>query len=122
MLRSSARDKGNRFEYDTEYSLKPKYPDIRALEKRGMAEGYDLVSIADKVAVECKAHHNISWNELKKIYDLIQQRAYGYTLYVVFKTNRQPVLVFDGTFIMTFDKCFNVPFLIRPKKSKEDPK
>lgn len=123
MLRASAKDKGNRFEYDVEYSLKPRYPDIRALEKRGFARGYDLASSEHMIAIECKFHRAITWNELVKIFNTIRERAADYQVLVVFKTNMQPVLVFNGKMITTFADWFNVPFQVRPKGSgKEEPK
>jgi hypothetical protein len=115
MLSSSRRDKGNKFEYDTEYSLKSVYPDIRALEKRGYARGYDLISEQSSVVIECKFHKTITWNELVKYYELTRERATGMKVLVVFKTNQQPVLVFDGYSIYPFEAVFDVPFQIRPK-------
>ena len=119
MLRSSARDKGNAFEYDVEYSLKARYPDIRALEKRGYARGYDLISEQAHIVIECKFHQSMTWNELVKIFETTRQRAEPNMAVVVFKTNQQPVLVFIGSRIIPFLDFFGVPFQIRPKRSKE---
>ena len=120
MLSGSRRNKGNQFEYNVEYSLKTCYPDIRALERRGFARGYDLISNEYKVAIECKFHQSIVWNELLKIYHTIEKRAENNFACVVFKTNRQPVLVFNGSSIVPFESYFGVPFKIRPKGYKEE--
>jgi hypothetical protein len=125
MLIKSAKQKGNSFEYDCEYSLKAKYPDIRALEKRGGPLGLDLISDLSEVVVECKRWRTISWNELEGIYrQLMDNSPTAKERYAIYKTNFQPVLVFyfdddKGYIIRPFEKVFGVPFLTRPKKNKE---
>lgn len=119
MLSSSRRSKGNSFEYDCEYSLKAVYPDIRATERRGFAEGYDLISEYRSTVFECKFHKSITWNELEGIYKTLEKRTLkALARFVIFKTNMQPVLVFDGRDICKFETQFCVEWQKRPKKAK----
>jgi hypothetical protein len=120
MLITSAKQKGSSGEYDTEFSLKSIFPDIRALEKRGQPLGFDLLSDNKEAVFECKFHRTITWNELEGYYEkLIENTPTAKLRFVIYKTNRQPVLVFfwddAGYCIRTFKDVFGVPFQKRPK-------
>lgn len=116
MLVRSGKSKGNTFEYDVEYNLKKLYPTMKLLERRGFVRGLDLQDDTNKIAVECKFHKSISWNEMEDYHKkLISRIPKGYTGIVIFKTNRQPVLVYNGTNVTRFDFLFNIPFEKRPK-------
>ena len=119
MLHSSARKKGNSLEYDVEYSLKPIYSDIKTTERRGFAQGFDLIAEQKNTVFECKFHKSITWNELVKIYEILRSRTQEAVFHwVIFKTNQQPVLVFDGKSIRLFKDIFGVEFKNRPKREK----
>ena len=121
VTKRTAKSKGNTFEYECEFNLKHKYQDIRAVEKRGFVMGYDLISDYGKVVIECKFHKSMTWNELVKIYLVLDKRKpQGYQPLVIYKTNQQPVLVFykhEGMkyCIMQFNEMFGKEFEKRPK-------
>lgn len=120
MLITSAKIKGAQFEYDTEYSLKSVFPDIRALEKRGMPLGFDLISSEKEAVFECKCHKALTWRDLEKYYQhLVENTPTAKLQFLIFKLNSQPVLVFfregDYPCIRKFEDVFGVPFQKRPK-------
>lgn len=111
----TAKSKGNTFEYDVEYNLKKIFPNIKLLERRGFVTGMDLKDESRDVAVECKFHKAISWNELVGYYNKLTERSKMKYNFVVFKTNRQPVLVYNGYSVTTFTLFFGYVFEKRPK-------
>jgi len=98
-------------------SLKPKYPDIKITKQLGFVSQYDLIDDTKKIVIECKCHKGFSWNELEKYYlKLKEKRPEGYLPIIVFKSNRQPVLVMAtlpkiGLSIGTFEKYLGVGFI-----------
>ena len=115
--------KGASFEYDCQESLQPKYKDIYLTKQRGFQLQYDLRSDLQKTVFECKRLKAISWNELIKIYKKLANVAPTYDIvaykglkrrrywcFVLFKSNYQPCLVFDGRKISTFEDLFVIPF------------
>ena len=117
MLRRSAKSKGNQFEYEVEFNLRPMYENIFLTKERGFVRQYDLCDDTAKLIVECKFHRSISWNEAEKIFKkLIDKSPEGFTKYLIYKTNRQPVLVmYDETSpkLTKFSDFFNKPFILR---------
>jgi hypothetical protein len=102
VTRRTAKSKGNQFEYKVEYNLRKIYGDgVKLLEKRGFAKEYDIevgLHYPDGMsAVECKFHKSMSWNEMKKIWEKLKKVTPDYNQHwLIFKTNRQPVLIYDG--------------------------
>lgn len=126
MKHTSIRAKGNGFEYNIEESLKQVYPDIKCTERRGFVRQFDLIDEVNKIVIECKRHKGISWNELEGYLDkLLDKRPDKiYAAYLVFKCNRQPVLVFyqntlGARYIALFEDKFGVEYIDRYKR-KED--
>lgn len=126
MKSTSRRAKGNSFEYNIEASLKPIYPNIRCLERRGFVRQFDLLDEENKIVIECKFHKSLTWNELEGYFDKLWDKKpdTNYTPYIVFKTNRQPVLVFyqntlGARYIALFEDKFGVEYIDRYKR-KED--
>jgi hypothetical protein len=116
----TAKSKGSQLEYDTEYSLKPIMSDIYRTSERGFQKQYDLRSDMHNVCIECKRLKGISWNELVKFHEKLDNVAEEDSKrFIVFKSNRQPALVFlhDGVIgyhILTFEQFFEVPFQKHP--------
>lgn len=120
--------KGNPFEYNVAYSLIQAGLDVRRIDDN--TAGVDLVADdQDKdmhYYIECKHHKGFSWNELIKIFEKTKKIAQPkrYTPLVVFRSNRQPVLVmyempyFNDMVIMTFEGYWATPFIKRPKGYK----
>jgi hypothetical protein len=108
----SAKSKGSCFEYDCQESLKQIFPDVYLTKQRGFQLMYDIQTDANRCVFECKRLKGISWNTLVKLYGkLISVRTSGYQGFILFKSNHQPCLVFNGTSILTFEKRFAVPFI-----------
>ena len=121
VLRRSAKNKGSQFEYSVFDSLLPIYPDLKLTKELGFVLQYDLVSEKNRLAIECKFHKTMSWNEMKKIHNKLIEVASDYSEHVlIFKTNRQPVLAFDGMIVMEFENIFAVPFIQRGTKVKQN--
>jgi Holliday junction resolvase len=109
--------KGNPFEYDTAYSM--------------IEGGYDVVRLNDntksldliasnpsiKYHIECKNRQRMSWKSIQKIWDSIKKTPDTIPL-VIFKSNFQPTLVFNGSNITTFEDFFKIEWKKRPKKYK----
>ena len=109
--RKTARVKGSQFEIDSEHSLRPIYPDIRRTGGEGMYMQYDLQTDNGKIVFECKRLKGISWNELTKLLDKLNSvKPEGYGGLILFKSNFQPCLVFNGRYINTFMNYFNTSF------------
>jgi hypothetical protein len=91
-----SKSRGNQFEYRVEYNLKKIYGDsVKLLEKRGFAKEYDIE--IGSIAIECKFHKSMSWNEMKKIWEKLKKVTSNHTKHLlIFKTNRQPVLIYNG--------------------------
>lgn len=108
----TAKSKGSQMEYDCQASLEVLYPDIYRTSERGFQLQYDLRTDKDKFVFECKRLRGISWNQLVKFYEKLKLvKPEGYGCCVLFKSNRQPCLVFDGACIRTFQKVFGVEFI-----------
>lgn len=111
----TAKSKGNQFEMDCCYSLKTIFEDIRRLGTEGFQAEYDIDCEIESIAIECKRLKGISWNQLVKIFEKLKQvTPHRLNRYVLFKSNRQPCLVFyeqtDGYVIETFKSVFGVEF------------
>jgi hypothetical protein len=114
----AAKSKGSQFEYDCQYSLSKIYPDIYRTSERGFQRQYDLASEKFFVAFECKRLKSLSWNQAKKYYEKLKEKAPNCNCYLLFKSNQQPCLVMtedtNKLIIQTFEDYFNVPFLKHP--------
>jgi hypothetical protein len=121
--------KGNPFEYDTAYSLKEGGYTVERMDDN--TAGIDLiVRTKDETVeyyVECKNRQGLSWNALVKIYEKTEQTMRENNLHglcrVVFKSNRQPVLVMwkpagRDYIITTFNDAFLCHWSKRPKGFK----
>jgi len=110
----SQRNKGNSFENATFRNLKKVFPDIQLTKHLGFVKQYDLVSEERNLAIECKFHKSLSWNEMVKIWCKLSDKASKYEDWLlIFKTNRQPVLVYDGCVCMEFEDMFGFEFKMR---------
>lgn len=122
----TAKSKGSQFEMDCAYSLKQIYPDLVRYGAEGFQRKFDLCSDKYKLAVECKKHKGISWNELVKLHDKLEDvKPFNYESCILFQSNRQPCLVFwinsmtHNHCINTFEDVFGVPFLKHPSTRTE---
>jgi len=112
-----SKSKGSQFEMGVRDSLIQLYPDILLTKQEGYISQYDVISKVDEIAIECKAHQSFSWNELTKLYEKLKEKApQGYICYLIFKANRQPVLVMTETCkdcycVEEFDNQFGKPFI-----------
>ncbi len=128
--------KGNPFEYDVMYSLKES--GFTVMRPDSNIPGIDIIAEKSHIRyyVECKNHQKFSINELLKIHnktkvssekDFLQQTELDdFVPVVIFKGNRQPVMIFlnsptlsgqiyEGITIRDFDSFFQSPFKKRPK-------
>ncbi|MCM8827590.1 MAG: hypothetical protein NC904_08780 [Candidatus Omnitrophica bacterium] len=122
--------KGNPFEYDTMYNFIDERYDI--IRPDTNIKGIDII-IYDKdnlkyLLIECK-NRNLSWNELKNIYDDNMSNVIKFTssngikkydYYIIFKPKRTEVLVFYcidkiQRYLSTFRNTFKKEFIKRPK-------
>jgi len=116
----AAKSKGSSFEYDCQHSLKKLFPDIYRTSERGFQMQYDLHSESGKMVFECKRLKGISWNQLDKFYEKLEKvKPYNYGSCLLFKSNRQPCLVFyiddhARIVIESFEDVFGVPFEKHP--------
>lgn len=120
--------KGNPFEYDTAYSLKEGGWDVARMDDN--SAGVDLVATTRTVfedgaeevryGIECKNRQGLTWNALKKIYEktCITLEETDMAPCVVFKSNRQPTLVFSGDAVYEFESYFGCKWQRRPKGYK----
>jgi len=114
----TAKAKGSCFEYDCQDSLKKLYPTIFRTSERGFQLQYDL-EVPNGPVFECKRLKGISWNQLVKFYEKLCKVSKYKEIYLLFKSNRQPCLVFYNNnlqairsyTIKTFEDVFNVPFV-----------
>ena len=128
--RRTAKVKGNQMEYNIQDSLKPIYPRILLRKELGFYEGYDLVDDEHKIAIEAKSHARFTWNELLKYWKKLCKNApEGYIKYLIFKSNRQPILVmfeqFQGSdkirgdlIVKEFEDLFGLPFIKHEPRRK----
>jgi len=114
----TAKAKGSSFEYDCQHSLKAKYPEIYRTSERGFTRQFDLCDDKSLSAFECKRLKGISWNQLVKFYNKLEEKAGMGNNFVLFKSNNQPCLVFYvsdfGYTINTFEAVFKTPFEKHP--------
>ncbi len=98
VTRRTAKAKGAALEYDVEYNLRKRFPGIYLTKERGFQRQFDLCSDLEKIAIECKRLKGFSWNELKKYFTKLKEKApKGYTCFLIFQANRQPALVMRET-------------------------
>jgi|GEM_PF-2062739 len=112
--RSTAKKKGSQFEYDCQASLEQRYKEVYLTKERGFQRQFDIkIQLCNGfIAIECKRLKGISWNQLQKFYDkLVSKTPKGEDHYILFKSNFQPCLVFDGSKIETFTSVFDVSFI-----------
>lgn len=108
-LANFAKQKGNCFEYDCQHNLAKIMPDIYRTAERGYQRQYDLQSDEWRVVFECKRLKGISWNELVKLYTKLKSSApVGYGCAVLFQSNRQPALMFDGVGIVPISQEYSI--------------
>ncbi len=116
----AAKSKGSQFEYDCQASLEQKYYEVIRTAERGYQRQYDLhvrcfKEGSEYLAFECKRLKGISWNQLEKYYKKLEKVTNNYDIiknrYILFKSNFQPCLVFDGHGIFTFENYFRIPFI-----------
>jgi len=122
----TAKSKGSSFEMDCEASLQQKYPDAFRTHERGYIMEYDIKTDIGKTVYECKRLKGISWNQLLNFYAKLKEvRPEDYNFYILFKSNHQPCLVFDGRTICTFETSFDISFKkhipIKRGKTNEQP-
>lgn len=122
--------KGNKFEYNVMYNFLGDRYDI--LRPDTNISGIDII-LKDKendryLLIECK-NRNLSWNDLKKIYDKNMSNVIKFTsdnnitnydYYLIFKPKRTEVLVYYSNdkirrYISTFRNIFRKDFVNRPK-------
>ena len=121
-----SKSRGAQGEYSVADSLRPIYPDILVTKQLGFVEQYDLISKENKIAIECKFHKKLSWNECVKIFKKLEKNSpTDYTNYLIYKTNFQPVLVmyrtppeYDTIAVREFKTIFNVDFIKHTGKKK----
>ena len=90
----AAKSKGNQFEYDVCFNLLKIYPNLYCTKERGFVRQFDICSDIEKIAIECKNHKKLSWNEKKKYLFKLQEMApEGYICFLISKTIRQPPLI-----------------------------
>jgi len=128
-MASMKAKKGNPFEYDTAYSLQQGGYKVKRMDDN--TAGIDLIANTELkkciYLIECKNRQNLSWNSLVKIYNKTVKTAKKNRLRgipaVVFKSNRQPTLVFwkptgRDHIITTFNDMFFCEWSKRPKGYK----
>lgn len=114
---TSAKNKGRCFERDAEASLQQIYPHCHMTHEVGYIMEYDLQSVPDKIAVECKRLKGISWNQAKGYFNKLKLRSpVGYTCYLLFQSNYQPCLVMyhnanKQCVVAEFEHYFGVEFI-----------
>ncbi len=108
----SAKSKGSSFEYDCQESLKQIYPDVYLTKQKGFQLQYDIQTDKGSRVFECKRLKGISWNQLTKLMDKLNMvKPNDYRGYILFQSNFQPCLVFDGQSIKRFETIFNTSFI-----------
>lgn len=115
VTRRAAKSKGSQFEYHCEFNLRKRFPGVYLTKERGFQRQYDIRSDMEKIAVECKFHRTMSWNQMKEYLFKLQKKAPdGYTCFLLVKTNRQPCLVMyevdDRIYVEEFEHKFGVEF------------
>ena len=119
-----SKSKGASMEHSVFDSLKGLYNDLRLTKEIGYTLMYDLVSDDGEIAIECKFHKGFSWNELVKTFRKLKKVApSGYKCYLIFKANRQPVLVMTESgrecfCVEEFDFTFGVEFIKHVGRNK----
>lgn len=119
-----AKSKGSQFEHSVYDSLIVKYPDLVLTKELGFVRQFDILSRKDLVAIECKFHKSLTWNECKGYFLKLKEKTqYCNKHFLIYKTNHQPVLVmYDDGFGITikkFEDYFNLPFIVHNKKKEE---
>ena len=112
--RRTAKNKGNQYEYDVQYSLQQwTTRHVTRTAERGYQRQYDIAvgNIESPLAViECKRLKGISWNQLKKFYNKLDKVTPSESMkYIIFQSNFQPCLVFyknySGFLRITFSRA-----------------
>jgi hypothetical protein len=109
----SAKNKGSSFEYDCLESIQQNIPKAYLTKQRGFQLQFDIQDDDKKLAIECKRLKGISWNQLEGFYNKLNQvKPEGYIPLILFQSNHQPCLIYDGFLkqIWLFEKWFGCPF------------
>jgi len=107
----TARSKGSSYEMDCLESLQQSFPEAYLTKQKGFQLMYDIQDDKALRVWECKRWKAISWNQLVKFYDKLRKvKPEGYNCDVLFQSNRQPCLVFDGIAIVTFETAYHNQF------------
>jgi len=119
----SSKAKGSALEYKVKESLEKFYFSLRSkgnivslTKELGFQDQYDVKiwrhESKEYIAIECKDHKVISWNQAKKWFLKLEKVTPGAGKhYLVFHTNRQPHLVMfrdDGIVVQEFEELFGV--------------
>jgi hypothetical protein len=113
----SAKNKGNQFEYSCLDSLRQALPNTMITKQLGFVQQYDLIDEASNQVFECKRLRGISWNQLVKFWNKLNEVGpKDYKYWVLFQSNNQPCLVFGinevgDLCIRNFETVFGVPFI-----------
>jgi hypothetical protein len=118
------KSKGSQFEYAVKETLEvvylnqdPEHFSVYLTKELGYQKQYDISVIyknKEVIAIECKKHKSISWNQAKKYYEKLEEKAKDAQYKIlVFQSNRQPVLVMtrneDGNlFVMEFKAVYGL--------------
>jgi len=121
-MSSNKAKKGNPFERDVAYSLIQAGFDVEILGDNSKSIDIIAQSKASRYAIECKFHRSFTWNKAVKYFKKIPKKS-GLQMQeplLIFKSNRQPVLVMhqkgNGISVTTFDGFFHgFKFSRRPK-------
>ena len=113
----ASKSKGKDFERNCEASLQQIWSDVHLTHELGYIQQYDIQSNLAFAVWECKRLKGICWNELVKFFNKLRsvapknQEGKHYACYILFKSNQQPCLVFDGDKIEEFERYFGMPFI-----------
>ena len=118
-----SKSKGAQFEYSVKDSLEHVFKDIVLTKELGFVRQYDLISKKHNIAIECKFHKSLSWNKCVKFFTKLEDKAKVFKKhYLIFKSNRQPVLVMYRYYkdksvrVCSFEDYFGVQFVTHAKK------
>jgi hypothetical protein len=112
----SAKSKGSAMEYMTKETLVHIFDNLVLTKELGFVRQYDLVDEKLSVAIECKFHKSISWNQAVKFFTKLENKAKEFEIhYLVFKYNQQPPLVmYRDDYAITvkqFEDYFGIPLV-----------
>ena len=98
------KSKGSQFEYECVDNLKKvfePFAEVYLTKERGFQRQFDIEIITKlegdtplSIAVECKKHKSISWNQARKWFEKLEQKATAHSEHWLLMTyNRQPVVL-----------------------------